>query len=280
MKMSTSKNYSIYLSTCDGYSDCWDPFFTLFEKYWPGFDGTVYMSSEYLSYSRPYVIPLQLCLNRSVPRNKRITWSRLTKWALKEIPSDLILFMQEDFFLKGPVKTDIIDEFASLMLSNHEIKCIHLTDQCGNWSTPSTFEHLDTMLLRRPYRISCQCALWRKEELLTLLRNRESAWEWEILGSSRSSALGHLYLQVSHDFVKLGSYEIVPYVFTGIIKGKWYHEVPDLFKQNGIECDFSIRGMYNPLPSKPSSYYDRLALFTRRAMNKLDIETYKLFHKY
>ena len=94
-------------------------------------------------------------------------------------------------------------------------------------------EHLDEMHLHRPYRISCQSALWRKKELLTLLRDRENAWEFEMFGSTRSAALGHRYLQVSKDYVRLNQFEIIPYVFTGIIKGKWFREVPALFKENG-----------------------------------------------
>ena len=278
--MESRQRIAVYLSTCDNYSDCWDPFFQLFEKYWPDFYGTVYMSSEYKRYNRNNVESMCLCAKHSVPVDKRVTWSKLTRWALEDIPSEIILFMQEDFFLKGAVRTELIDKYISLMDSHTDIKCIHMTDQCGSGSFSSDFRNLDTMELRRPYRISCQCALWRKQELLTLLRDRENAWEWETFGSSRSAALGHLYLQVSHDFVKLGQFEIVPYVFTGIIKGKWFKEVPSLFKKNGINIDFSQRGMYSPGPSLPPlSIYDRLNLFFKRALNKLDIETYKMLHR-
>ena len=275
-----SPNYSIYLSTCDGYSDCWDPFFVLFEKYWPSFPGTVYLSSEYKDYCRPGVTAMRLCEKHGVPRTKRITWSKLTRWALMDIPDEIILFMQEDFFLKGAVQATIIDNYASLMRSHPEIKCIHLTDQNGKGSVPSDYDTLEKINLRRPYRISCQCALWRKQELLTLLRDRESAWEWEFFGSSRSAALGHLYLQVSRDYVKLGQFEIVPYVFTGIIKGKWLDEVPALFQDNGIDVDFSRRGIYQPRPPAQSTRFERMMLFCKKGWNKMDIEFYKLFHKY
>lgn len=277
--MSKSK-LAIYFSTCDGYSDCWDPFFTLFEKYWPDFDGTIYLTSEYKDYNRQRVVSMRLCEAHAVPKEKRISWSKLTRWALEAIPSDIILFMQEDFFLKAPVKSDIIDEYFALMIAHPEIKCLHLTDQCGKGSHPSEFKNLDEMDLRRPYRISCQSALWRKQELLTLLRDRESAWEWEMFGSTRSSALGHLYLQVSRDYVRLGEFEILPYVFTGIIKGKWFKEVPDLFRENGIEMDLSTRGMYAPPVSKPApTKGERLKIMLTRAWSKLDIAVYKLFHK-
>lgn len=265
-------NYSIYLSTCDGYADCWDPFFSLFEKFWPSFDGKIYLSSEYKEYHRNHVIPMKLCESHSVPKSKRISWSKLTRWGLEEIPEDIILFMQEDFFLKAPVRYELIDKFYDLMLSNPEIKCIHLTDQNGEGATSCDYDGLDLMQTHRPYRISCQCALWRKEELLTLIRNRESAWEWEIFGSHRSAALGHQYYQVRRDFVKLDQFEIVPYLFTGIVKGKWIPQVVPLFKQNGIDVDFSMRGFYHPEEYfHKSDAKEKFNKFIKRALNKMDI---------
>ncbi len=273
-------DYSIYLSTCDGYSDCWDPFFTLFERYWPSFDGKVYMSTEYKDYDRDHVIPMKLCESHSVPKTKRVTWSKLTRWGLEAIPEDIILFMQEDFFLKAPVNHELIAKYCDLMLSNPDIKCIHLTDQNGSGSVDSEYEGLDLMLTHRPYRISCQSALWRKEELLALLRDRESAWDWEIFGSARSAALGHKYYQVKRDFVKLDQFEIVPYVFTGIIKGKWIPQVVPLFQQNGIEVDFSKRGFYNPETLiHTSTFNERLVRLKKRIHNKLDIKFIQFFHK-
>ena len=224
----------------------------------------------------PRLVPMRICEQHKVPKNDRVSWSKLTRWALESIEEDIILFMQEDFFLKGLVQSDIIDCFADLMKGHPDICCIHLTDQCGTGSVPSEFEHLDEMHLHRPYRISCQSALWRKKELLTLLRDRENAWEFEMFGSTRSAALGHRYLQVSKDYVRLNQFEIIPYVFTGIIKGKWFREVPALFKENGIDMDLSIRGMYEPQPTKGISSIERISILLRRAFNRLDIALLRL----
>ena len=34
----------------------------------------------------------------------------------------------------------------------------------------------------------------------------------------------------------------MPYIFTGIIKGKWKNEVPPLFDKYNIVIDYSLRG--------------------------------------
>ena len=57
------------------------------------------------------------------------TWSQCLKWALDSIPDDIILYLQEDYFLKSQVRTSMIDDAVRLMLENKDIKCIHLTDQ-------------------------------------------------------------------------------------------------------------------------------------------------------
>ena len=267
-------DYAIYISTCDGYSDCWMPFLTLFKKYWPEFDGPLYLSSEYKDCTFEGLDVHAMKVMEQFPIGTgRIPWSRFTRKALEMIPADIILFMQEDFFLRAPVRADIIREFAGLMKVRPDIQCIHLTDQCGQGSRPSSFDHLDTMIENRAYRISCQCALWRKREILSVLRDRESAWEYEMLGSARSAAMGHLYLQVKRDYVRLGEFEIVPYVFTGIIKGQWQKDVPALFAENGIEMDFSRRGMYTgPKPApKGNSVWNKLRDKWKRACNRLDI---------
>lgn len=271
-------NYSIYISTCDGYSDCWNPFFILFKKFWSDYQGKIYLSSEYKDYEcgLPGLVSMKICEQHNVPKNDRVSWSKLTRWALESIEEDIILFMQEDFFLKGRVQSDIIDSFYDLMKNHPDICCIHLTDQCGKGSVPSEYKHLDEMYLRRPYRISCQSALWRKSELLSVLRDRENAWEFEMFGSTRSAAIGHRYLQVSQDYVRLNQFEIIPYIFTGIIKGRWYKEVPALFKENGINLDLSLRGIYEPLPAKRSSLFERISILFRRAFNRLDIALLRL----
>ena len=244
---------TVYVSSCDGYSDCWGPFFRLFARYWPDFSGRIFLGTEYrdCAVDGLPVTAQQVCRRRAVPASVRVPWSQFTRWALEDIDADIILFMQEDFFLRGSVQTGQIDRLLNLMEMQPEIACIHLTDQGVLSEGPSTFENLDVVRLRQRYRVSCQCALWRKQELLSILRDDESAAEFEEFGSRRSAASGHLYLAVNKDFVCKDRYEIVPYVFTGIIQGRWNREVVSLFAENGIDVDYSARGFTDdPRPPK------------------------------
>jgi len=52
----------------------------------------------------------------------------------------------------------------------------------------------------------------------------------------------HNFYVVDNKLVKLNEFEIIPYIFTGIIQGKWYEEVIPLFEKNNIHIDYSKRG--------------------------------------
>ena len=237
-------DYSILINTCDKFEDCWQPFFLLFKKYWPDCNGKLFLNTEYkdFSYAGLDITAIKGCAAKGFPKSQRATWSQCFKWALEALPTDIVLYMQEDYFLKSTVSNQLVEQYVALMQQHKDIRCIHLTDQAVQTEADSGYENLKTVQIVQRDRVSCQAALWQKDELLSLIKEQESAWEFEEFGSKRSSAMARKYLAVSRDFVKLDIYEIIPYIFTGIVQGRWYRPVVKLFKDNGIEMDYSRRG--------------------------------------
>lgn len=246
-------SYSILINTCDKFEDCWNPFFKLWSLYWKDCNGNIYLNTEYKDYSYPgiNITPVKGCATHNIPQNQRATWSQCLKWALESIDTDIILYMQEDYFLKDTVKNDIVEQYVKLMEEHTEIQCIHLTDQAVSADQPTPYNHLKTVNPVQRYRVSCQAALWRKKELLDILREHENAWEFEEFGSQRSGIMNHTYLSVDRNYVKLDSFEIIPYIFTGIVQGRWYDPVVELFSKHQIEVDYSIRGFVSERKRKP-----------------------------
>ena len=246
-------NYSILINTCDKFEDCWDPFFKLWSLYWKDCTGKIYLNTEYKDYSYPGldITAIKGCEKHHIPKNKRATWSQCLKWALEEIDTDIVLYMQEDYFLKDIVKNELVEQFAQLMKEHPDIKCIHLTGQAVKASENSQYKNLNKVAYKQRYRVSCQAALWRKEELLSLIRSYESAWEFEEFGSQRSAVMKHEYLVVDNEFVKLNHFEIIPYIFTGIVQGRWLEETVPLFHKHDIKMDFSKRGFISEYKGKP-----------------------------
>ncbi len=258
-------NFSVLVATSDSYSDCWNPFFKLFDRYWPDYKGIIFLETEFktYSYSKLNIKALQVSKNHCVSPGKQPTWSKRLKWALEAIDDDIILFVQEDFFLKAPIKNQYVEQFAGLMYNHPDIACIHLTRYSHVISEKhSEYKYLDVLKRQQMYRVCCQAALWRKEEIYTLLQDSESAWDFELVGSIRSAFWGREYLVVDSSLHN-GESEIFPYIRgTGIQKGRWKEEVVELFKHNGIYIDFSERGFVGEVAD--------LSIF-KRTINRLSL---------
>lgn len=271
--------YSILINTCDKFEDCWNPFFKLWSIYWPNCKGKIYLNTEFKDYHYEGldITAVKGCEGKTF-KGKFATWSQCLKWALDCIDTDIVLYMQEDYFLKAKVDNDAVEKYVALMAEHKDIQCIHLTDQSVHAEKPSEYENLDEVALKQRYRVSCQAALWRKEELYRLIREYENAWEFEEFGSQRSAIIGSCYLCVSHDFVKLNEYEIIPYIFTGIVQGRWLEQTKPLFEKHGIKMDWSRRGFLGEAPRKPLK--KRIAYRWNKIWRQLrnTIELYKLSH--
>jgi len=245
-------NFAILINTCDKFEDCWNPFFKLFSIYWPDYKGKIYLNTEYKNYSHAdlNIISVKGCEIKQDAH--KITWSECLKRALESIDNDIVLYMQEDYFLKDIVKNDIVDKYAKMINDHKDIDCIHLTDQAVIPEINSEeYDGLCSIALKQRYRVSCQAALWRKDVLLSHIRAFESAWQFEEFGSKRSSILKRKFYVVNNSWVKLNQFEIIPYIFTGIVQGRWYEEVVPLFKKHNIKIDYTIRGFVRNAPKRP-----------------------------
>lgn len=245
--------YAILVNSCDAFSDCWDPFFKLFTIYWPDFKGKIYLNTEVKDFHYPglQIISTKTYLTGGTSQVKELPWGERFKRALEMIDSDIILYLQEDYFLKDQVKNDIITDFVETIISNPEVDCIHLTDQAAipeNKIPP--YPKLFELRFNQSYRISLQAALWKKEVLLQYVRPYESTWEFEEYGSKRADVLRHHFYVVDPNWVKLNEFEIIPYIFTGITRGRWNEEVIHLFDKVNIKMDYSLRGFMRDIPKK------------------------------
>ena len=228
------------------YSDCWDPFFFLFKKYWPDYNGKIYLNTEYKDYSYPGldIVPNKICQRHGCNPAVQPTWSQRLTWALEQCETELVLFMQEDFFLRDKVDNKCVSRYADLMASDNNIHCLHLTNYL-NGEGNSYHKEIDNIQRFYAYRIDCQAALWKKSIMAYYLDVRETAWEFEKFGSRRASFCRHGICKLNRDF--LNAHPIIPYYSTGINKSRWQKGVVEVFSDNGIEMDFSIRGFYEDM---------------------------------
>jgi hypothetical protein len=76
--------------------------------------------------------------------------------------------------------------------------------------------------------------------------------------------------------VALDRFEIIPYVFTGIISGRWCEKVMPLFEQNEIVVDYKKRGFYESvnrsLGARLQAKIKRFPLEVRSSLDLLSLK--------
>lgn len=235
--------FSILVNTTDSFNDCWLPFFKLFKEYWPDYDGKIYLNTETKEFEYK---GLNIISVKNGMTNQ--PWSECLQYAINQIEDESFIYMQEDYFLHSKVNHKCVLDLYDVFVSN-KLDCLHLTDQCtkGPFETNTFNKALWEIKVGANYRVSTQAAFWNKKSMLGIIRPWESGWDFEKFGTNRSTKSSNVFMCVNQDIYKKNVNEILPYIFTGIIKGKWKQEVITLFNDHKIEVDFENRGFVNDI---------------------------------
>jgi hypothetical protein len=232
--------FTLLVNSCDSFEDCWTPFFTLLDRYWPEKRPRILLNTEVKDWSFPGVTIETTRVQRGVDR--RLSWSECLTAALDRVETPLVLYMQEDYFLEVPVDTRRVAQCARLMMNDPAIKHISLTHfGAGGPMLPDARDALVQIGSKATYRMSTQAGLWRTETLKSYLLPWESGWMFELMGTVRSWRRKELFLALD----RMSTSPALTYQNTGVVKGQWSSFVPALFQKEGIHMDFSKRGFYN-----------------------------------
>lgn len=242
-------NCPLLVSSCDPYWPCWDPFFHGLNKYWP---------------QHP---PVRMIANhRRPPQGEPILvgddqgWAQNLRFALEQIPEEIILYGQEDYWLKQPVDHGMLQDYFALMV-NGRADYIRL---CPSPPPDRVFPDDPRLGIIAPtaeYRTSLQLAFWRKKVLLDLLLPNESAWQFEARSTARSAQYQDRFLCVAKR--RFG----VDYVFTAVINGRWIKEAYQYAKDEAISVAF------DQLP--PKSRLKVIEILVRQKLFKIK----KVYHR-
>ena len=219
---------SVLIYSCDKYSDVWNPFFTLFFRYWDC-PYPVYITTETKECEFKNVITLNTTGEK---------WTDRIRKALERIPTKYVIGMCEDMFFRRPVRQEIIDYCHGEMEKNPEITCFNF-EKTRSYTEECEYKDFGCKVCQNDYQKSCQPTLWRKDILLKLLDVSQDPWEWE----TADAPLEYKY------YVWTGSEDDLVFEYGyhqkwfGIQKGKWVlDDVAPLFEKEGIDVDYSIRG--------------------------------------
>lgn len=219
------QSMAIVVLSFDGYSDLWNNFFFLFNKYWS--------DNKY---------PIYLVTNNAKPSYKGVTilnvgdevsWSRRAREAMKMINEDYIMLMLEDYFIGEKVDSNHIKDLLEYTKS-HQIDYLRIVPVPKTKYMCKESNGIHTMREDRPYGINLQAAIWKKSYFIKSLANGNySAWEFE----KRQ--------KIESPFRVKGKCEVVDYwpllILNGVIQGKWYRITLNYFEKQGIKINLGDR---------------------------------------
>jgi hypothetical protein len=252
------QSYCLLVSSCDAYADCWLPFFTLLAEYWRPHDHAIYLNTETQAFA---FADLDIrCPRVGLTTSGKLAWSGRLLRCLDTIPYEIVLYLQEDYFIKDTVDVSMIERLVGLMV-REGISYVDLnrSPRPGQESRYRFLSHIDQ---RADYRISAQAGLWRVSALKSYLRRHETVWEFECYGTRRARRKRDTFFYVNDEYEETYTKKIIPYDATGVVHGRWVKTlVEDLFAAHNIPVDYAPRGFYDPC----DDVWNRRSLLTKAA---------------
>ena len=175
---------------------------------------------------------------------------------LKEINSDFIIYMQEDFILYDDVQNHLLSDYISVLNNDPSLSYIRLI-KCGDVTNVQYKDNKTLYYICEPGKqnnsinsFSMQPTIWRKEDfikLYTLADAERFGRSWTYTQAMNRLNMNGLYSYQGEAKRGENHYDslVFPYVATAIVKGKWnVSEYPDELKAVSKEyrIDFNKRG--------------------------------------
>lgn len=249
-------NFAILILSCDKYSDLWSPFIQQFRKFFPTQGITIYLGSNLIPFNESGVT--------SVLSGPDSDWSTSLIKILEQIPHEKLFVILEDCFLSTPVDIDLLDSVSGLLLKKSTLHIKYSGAPAPD--TPTDDPNIGVYERGAPYRATV-CGFWDRKYLLSLLIKGESPWNFEILGSYRTSYSDGFY-GLTRPLCKYRNM---------IEKGHWVPESVVWASRNGLRLALGKRRLLNTrsrtLSKLQAAYFDLMLIipwhWRVRIMNRL-----------
>ena len=236
MSKTNFEKCSVLINSCDRYEEVWAPFFHFFKKHWKDCPYAVYLNTETKKY-----IDKDLSVVTLNDKNKKHTWSKRLILSLKKIKTKYVIIMLEDFFLVEDVKQSEIDKTIGWLDENKDVSCFQFYPNkqllCEN---DDIFPGYSKRSLAGKWWLRCQASVWRKKDLLKYLNPYEDAWQFEEYGTGIAKLYNKRFYNCFDKDVCPFTYNVFFETGYGIHQGKWLKTNIELFRAEGINCDFSL----------------------------------------
>jgi hypothetical protein len=183
-----NEDISILVVSCDRYRDLWQPFFTMFFRYWTTCPWPVYLGANTHRFEDKRVETILVGQDRDYSSNLLAMLDR--------IPTSRVLIWLEDLPPVASVSSRRLREILAFA-NVHRAAYVRLID-LPPYAATSQVLGLGPLPAGIRYRVSMTVAIWDTAVLRGLLRDGETAWQFEKQASRRSSTCGGDFYGVAH----------------------------------------------------------------------------------
>ncbi len=167
---------AMFMLSCDKYSDLWEDFFNLKERFWPDCPYKWYLVTESKDFDRKDVTMIKC--------GKELDWAGRLRFALNSVDASYIGLFLDDSFLEKKIDTTIIEGLVDFMSEKH-VSFISTEKVKPEISNNPNREYFADYLVKIPphtkYGLDTLGAIWDKKYLLEKLGNGDyNAWQFEI----------------------------------------------------------------------------------------------------
>jgi hypothetical protein len=167
-------NLTTVVGTCDSYLDLIPGFSILYERYFePNIETLIVSETE----------------NLDIPKYKFITpgkkqWGERIINALSETKTEYVFFVLDYYYLSQLLTNEYI-EYLLKFMDNRKVNKIMLSPvpDFAKYEYLESINTMHKMSPTSPWLTSVQPAIWRKSELLKLLKPEYTPWNFEVEGS-------------------------------------------------------------------------------------------------
>lgn len=181
-----SKKIAYAVLSCDPYSDIWDCYGQLFQRFWPDCPYDYYMASNHKSFDKYGFTPILL--------GDDISWSHGLLTLINVLGSkgyEYAMIAFDDLLIVKKVDTSFVAS-AINMFVEEKGQCLRFNAQrCSRcYKHNEIYGRLGEKV---PYRVVLGFTLWNLQSLKSLVVEGESAWQFEKNATERSFDLKDFY---------------------------------------------------------------------------------------
>lgn len=239
----------IYCS-CDSYSDLWEPYFCLLNKYWPDIKMNIILNTEHKVFNNPEYFTIKV---NTFKCPKKCSWSKRLLNILNSINEEFIFLVIDDLFLQSKVDNSHFSNLLQFLNETDNLASIQLQgirnqtweDKTGKDIKENHSINGKSYAFRNIELTKTETfpTLWKKSVLIKWLRPWESIWGFEGYGIKRSK-----HGRLKEKVLRLQTPNIYNFLWVDecspVINGKWFDsiKIDEFFNSNGITIDFNKRG--------------------------------------